>query len=138
MPNRFAPQEALATVADVLPEVYLHGFTEEEVTLIKLAKTKLDKRNLLEEPVTLTEFKEIVVPYQRILRTTAFNLNPEKVKPVRIPKVPKPKVIKEPKVKKLTKKFIQEELSRLIFSQAMGDVLTDDESIFILTHTKAI
>ena len=136
-PNRFAPSSV------EVPEVptvinYSHGFSEQQVYEITLAKTNLDKRNLSEFPVTLEEFKTIIVPWQRIQRTVAFNLFPEKVKPVKVPKIPKVKVPKEPKPKKLTKKFINDEMGRLIFKRAMGQELSQEELTFIETHTQGI
>lgn len=140
MNNRFAPKAALALIEEETATTYSHGFTDIEAAELKAAHNKLGKRNLSEEPVTLQEFRDIVVPYLRIVRTTAFNLNPEKIKPVKIPKIPKVKEpkVKEPKVKKLTKKFIKEELSRLVFAQAIGETITEEDILFIATHTTTI
>ena len=135
MNNRFAPKAALALIEEETATTYSHGFTDIEAAELKAAHNKLGKRNLSEDPVTLQEFRDIVVPYLRIVRTTAFNLNPEKIKPVKIPKIPK---VKEPKVKKLTKKFIKEELSRLVFAQAIGETITEEDILFIATHTTTI
>lgn len=136
--NRFAPSSVKLPEEENKPIIYNHGFSEEQVHTITLAKSNLDKRNLSEFPVTLEEFKTIIIPWQRIKRTEAFNLNPEKPKKEKVIRVPKVKVPKEPKQKKLTKKFINDEMSRIIFKKAMGQELSPDELIFIEAHTQGI
>jgi len=68
---------------------YSHGYNEEEVKKITLAKELIDKRDLIDYPVTLNEFKVVIIPYLRIQRTEAFNINTEVVK-VKVTKPPKP------------------------------------------------
>ncbi len=140
--NRFAPRALTVTTEPAVPQVYSSGYSEEEILLITIAHKKLSDRNLKIEPVTLEEFKTIVVPWQRIHRTEAFNLNPDKVKAVRQPKEPsarKPRASAtdstEPKVPKLTKKFIAEKLSDIIFQMAAGETISDGDMVFFTTHT---
>lgn len=127
MPDRFAP----TTLNVVQPKLYDHGFTVEEVISITAKKKQLEKRNLSEEPVTLEEFKDIVVPFQRIQRTEIFNLNPEKEKKVR---VLKEKVVKE-KVVRLTKKFIESKITEIVYKMARGEELLEEETEFFNKHT---
>lgn len=128
MPDRFAPK-SLNVVAET--KLYDHGFTPEEVITITAKKKELEKRNLAEEPVTLEEFKDIVVPYQRIQRTEVFNLNPEKEKKVR---VIKEKVVKE-KVVRLTKKYIESKITEIVYKMARGEELLEEETEFFNKHT---
>lgn len=136
--NRFAPITTDLPINENIPPPYEHGYSETQVIEITQAKENLEKRNLAEEPVTLEEFKTIIVPFQRIKRTTTFNLNPEKIKITKPKKEPKPKVIKPPKVKKLTKKYIESEMSRIIFAKAMEQELTEEDNLFIEAHTQKI
>ena len=126
MPDRFAP-----TALNVVVKLYDHGFTPEEVISITAKKKQLEKRNLSDEPVTLEEFKDIVVPFQRIQRTEVFNLNPEKEKKVR---VLKEKVVKE-KVVRLTKKFIESKITEIVYKMARGEELLEEETEFFNKHT---
>ena len=120
---------------------YEHGFSEEQVYLIKLKKQAIEKRNLTEEPVTLEEMQEVIVPYMRIIRTTAFILNPEKVKKVKesrvaktkTPRVAKPKVAKE---KKLTQKAIKQKLDDIIYIMFSGTPLSEEDDAFFKEHTR--
>lgn len=74
------------------------------------------------------------MPWNRIHRTEQFILHP--------PKVTKAKTTRartaKPKVKKLTKKAIQEKLNGIVFKQATGETLTDEEQVFFTTHTKGL
>ena len=106
---------------------YTSGFTIEEEQSIKKAKVALELRDLLKEPVTLEEFKTIVVPWFRIVRTEDFIVNPEKVKKVR---VVKEKVVKEVKPKKPTKAFIKAEVQRLIFKLSRSEPFSEEENVF--------
>jgi len=138
--NRFAPKAPIGVTEPSVPQVYSSGYSEEEILLITIAHKKLSDRNLKVEPVTLEEFKTIVIPWQRINRTEAFNLNPDKVKAVRQPKEPsarKPRATtsKEPKVPKLTKKFIADKLSDIIFQMAAGEPVSTEDQEFFTTHT---
>ena len=127
MPDRFAPTALNVTET----KMYDHGFTPEEVIDITAKKKELEKRNLAEEPVTLEEFKDIVVPFQRIQRTEVFNLNPEKEKKVR---VIKEKVVKE-KVVRLTKKYIETKITEIVYKMARGEELLEEETEFFNKHT---
>lgn len=114
----------------IMPEEvikYTSGFTIEEEQSIKKAKVALELRDLLKEPVTLEEFKTIVVPWFRIVRTEDFIVNPEKVKKVR---VVKEKVVKEVKPKKPTKAFIKAEVQRLIFKLSRSEPFSEEENVF--------
>lgn len=127
----FVVPQALQQVPE---EVVLHtsGYTPEQEQEIKKAKSSLELRDLLKEPVTLEEFKSIVVPWFRISRTEDFILHPEKVKKVR---VVKEKVVKEVKVKKPTKAFIKTELQRLIFKLSRSEEFTVEETEFFTIYT---
>jgi hypothetical protein len=131
-PQKFTPNNILPEV--VKPE-YNHGFSEEEVYNIEKAKEELGRRDLLAQPVTLEEFKNIIVPFLRIKRTEAFILNPIKEKKVRVPREKLTKEPKPPKVKKLTKKEIKEKIDNLIFKKVMGEELTEEENIFFIAQT---
>jgi len=125
----------LPTTIQAIPEEVVQfssGYTEEQEQEIKLAKAKLELRDLLKEPVTLEEFKTIVVPWFRVVRTEDFILHPEKVKKVR---VIKEKVVREPKVKKPTKAFIKSEVQRLIFKLSRSEEFTEEEKVFFNTYT---
>jgi hypothetical protein len=122
----FAPK---SLVPEEPSKLYDHGYTPEQVAIITTNKKELERRNLSEVPVTLEEFKDIVVPYQRIQRTEVFNLNPEKEKKVR---VVKEKVVK---VKKLTKKQISEKVTELVFKLARSEELTEEEQQFFKDNT---
>lgn len=120
--------------------VYSHGIPPEKVEGIKQVKLALEKRVMDGgEPVTLQEFRDVIVPFQRIHRTEVFILNPVKVKQVRIPKEPKvkvPRVAKEKivKEKKMTKKQLELKLNELLFKKfTLG--LSDEEEAFLNEHT---
>lgn len=144
--NRFAPvltpvQETRTEeqiLADEKP-VYDHGFSQEQVLLIKNKIKEIEKRDLATQPVTLEEFKLYVVPWQRILRTEAFILNPVKEKAVRGEKaIKEAKQPKEPKVakpKKMTKKATQEKLNEIIMKRVRKIELTEEEEIFYQEQT---
>jgi hypothetical protein len=139
--NRFAPKGSLIPTESEQAVKYDHGYTEEQVILVTNARKELDKRDLVAFPVTLDEFKAIIIPFQRISRTTAFNLNPEKPKKVvkekgeKLPATRKPRVAKVVGEKKLTKKAIEEKLSDIIFKLATGTDITDEEQTFFTLHT---
>jgi len=126
----FAPQKL---VTEAVPPVYSHGYTPEQVEEIKLAKKELEKKPVNE--ITLEDFKNIVVPFQRIHRTEIFNLNPEKIKPPKKERVVKPKVVREPKEKKMTKKEIEAKITDIIFKKALQNEVTEEEEAFFLLHT---
>ena len=137
--NRFAV-DLNAPPPEEEVHVYSHGIPPERVEEIKRLKLELEKRVMDGgEPVTLQEFKDIVLPFQRIHRTEVFILNPVKVKPVRVPRVktpkaPKEKVEKPVKVKTLTKKQLEVKLNELLFKKfTLG--LTDEEEAFLALHT---
>ena len=102
-----------------------HGYTIEQVDELKLLKKAIELRNLGEQPVTLKEFKEIVVPWNRAHRGEQFVLFAEKKATT---KEKKPRVAKP---KKLTKKAIQDRLNDLIFKKATGKDITEEEQAFV-------
>ncbi len=127
----FVAPTKVSTVPDV-PEVkpYDHGYSEEEVHRITIARNEIVKRDLSKEPVTLEEFKTIIAPWFRIHRTEEFILHPAKEKVAKEPKAPK-----EAKPKKLTKKQTTELLTQLIFKLATGIPFTDSEKVFYFEQT---
>lgn len=131
----------MVETAEEPTKIYKHGYSEEAVTRITAAKKAIDARDLSEEPVSLDEVREVIVPWNRIHRVKEFNLHPVKV-------TGKKKVVKQssltvgrkrgavkPKVKKLTKKFIAEEIGRLVFKVALQESLTEEEQAFYEEHT---
>ena len=93
----FIPPTKVTEIPEEKEKVpYNHGFSEEEVYKITSYINELEKRDLVEEPVSLEEFKNYVVPWYRIKRTEDFILNATKVKEK---KVREPKAPKEPKPK---------------------------------------
>jgi hypothetical protein len=104
---------------------YNHGYTEEQVHRIELLRSEIIERDIVKEPVTLEEFRGVIAPWFRIHRTTEFILHPIKEKVIKETKAPK-----TPKVKKLTKKQREAELSRLILKMAMGQEFTPEETMF--------
>lgn len=130
--NRFVAKIDAPTEDDVT--MYSHGIDPQKVEFILEKKKEIEARiNNGGEAVTLEEFKEIIIPWNRIHRTTEFILNKpkEKVKKVREPKEPKapraPRAAKEPKEKKLTKKEVEKLLNSAIIKMATGQTLTEQE-----------
>ena len=133
--NPFASKIDVPTEDDVT--MYSHGIDPQKVEFILEKKKEIEARiNNGGEVVTLEEFKEIIIPWNRIHRTTEFILNKpkEKVKKVREPKEPKapraPRTAKEPKPpkeKKLTKKEVEKLLNSAIVKMATGQTLTEQE-----------
>lgn len=133
--NPFAVNIDVPAEDEVTP--YSHGIDPQKVEFIIAKKKEIEKRiNNGGEAVTLEEFKEIIIPWNRIHRTTEFILNKpkEKVKKVREPKEPKapraPRAAKEPKPpkeKKLTKKEVERLLNSAIIKMATGQALTEQE-----------
>jgi len=124
-------------VATEIPK-YEHGYSEPEVDKIVKAMEGIKKRDLQLEPVTLEEMKDVVVPFQRIHRTTVFNLNPEKPK-----KEPKERVAKEPKekkprVKKLTAAEKKKKINDIVMKMATGQDLTQEEEEFFNANTTKV
>ena len=115
---------------------YSHGFTPEQVEEIKAKKLSIEKRDLKKEPVTLDEFKTIIVPWNRIHRTEQFILNPKKEKAERKPREKKEPAPKKPK--KLTKKHIQDKINDIVFKLAKGETISDEEQRFFDEQTKQI
>jgi hypothetical protein len=114
---------------EVVEKKYDHGYSPEEVVYITTKNKEISRRNLAEEPVTLEESRDIIIPFQRIQRTEVWNLNPEKEKKVR---VVKEKVVK---VKKLTKKQIAEKVTDIVFKLARSEELTEEEEQFFKDNT---
>lgn len=118
--------------------VYDHGFSVDQVETIKKAKGEISKRDLVKEPVTLLEFKTIIVPFCRIHRVEQFILHPVKVVKSRKPRAIGKKVtVRRPK--KLTKAAINKRLSDILFLQATNkDDVTQADLDFLTEHTKDI
>jgi hypothetical protein len=133
--NPFASTIDIPTEDDVT--MYSHGIDPQKVEFILEKKKEIEARiNNGGEAVTLEEFKEIIIPWNRIHRTSEFILNKpkEKIKKVREPKEPKapraPRAAKEPKApkeKKLTKKEVEKLLNSAIVKMATGQALTEQE-----------
>lgn len=103
---------------------YDHGYSVEQVVKIKEEKQKIESRDLRENPVTLTEFKEIIVPWNRIHRVEAFNLNTV------AKKVTKAKKATVTKPKRMTKKAIAAKLEEIALKQLQDIALTEEETAF--------
>lgn len=122
-----------------IPKPYDHGYDEATVAKITQLHAEAKARDLKANPITLEEFKNVVVPFLRINRTEAFNIKAANTKVPKV-KIPKEVKVKEPKVlkpKKLTKKFIESELSRIIMSKATGVALSEADTTFFSEHTKS-
>jgi hypothetical protein len=105
---------------------YIHGFSEVEVSRIKRERKEIEGKE-----ITLEMFKNIVVPYLRITRTEAFNLNVEKVKPPKIPKPPKPP-------KPPTKAALKKKHKLLINNVKEGITVSEEEVNFLKKYNEAI
>ena len=126
------------TIATAVEQPYNHGYSDEEVRRITDLHNELKARDLKSNPISLEEYKKIVVPFLRINRTNAFNLKAASVKQPKAPK--EPRAAKAPKVakpKKLTKKAIEAELSRIVMAKAMGTQLSEADLAFFNEHTKS-
>lgn len=106
---------------------YISGYTAEQEEHIRIAKLKLDRRDLIKEPITLEEFRTIIAPWYRINRTEEFRLHPEKIKKERVPREVKPK--------KLSKAAISKKLTAIIMKLGTGQTLTEEEELFYKEHT---
>lgn len=127
----FTPPKIVEAVPEI--QVYDHGFSEEEVVKITNAVKAIESRDIVNEPVTFEEFKNYVVPWFRIQRTSDFILKETKAKATkaaRVPKEPKPKA-----PKKLSKAAAKAELNRLIFKLATGSEFTPEEQEFYDNYT---
>ena len=138
----WAPEVAISQIKEEAPQIYQHGFSPEEVVRITEERNKLFDLIAKGHATTLEEFKNIIVPYQRIYRTEQFILNPPKPvkeKKERVAKVKAEKAPKEPKapkVKKPTAKELRERTERvkkIIMKQATGAALTEDDLKFLET-----
>jgi len=133
----FEPQQFTPTTETPI-HFYSHGFTPEEAEEIKRQKKLLDEKLRNNEEITLKEFEEIIVPFQRIHRTEEFILNPGKIKKEKIPKEPKaPRTPRVPKEKKLTKKQIETECNRLFTKEMAGEEFTEKEREFYNLYMKS-
>ena len=133
------PTTEIANLQEETKPLYDHGFTPEEVIELTNKRNDLFDRIGKGHSTTLDEFKNIIVPYQRIYRTEQFILNPIKEKKIKEPKAPKekkakvpkdPKEPKAPKVKKPTAKEMRERMEmvkRITMKQAAGIALTEAE-----------
>lgn len=121
------------------PKPYSHGYSHQEVEEIKAKKKMLEARLLANgSPVTLEEFKTIVVPHIRIHRTEEFIFKPDKpVKPKKEPVIREAKQPKAPKAPKITKKQELQVLQQLMFKLAQGGKLTPEEQVFFDKQTGA-
>ena len=117
------PSFAINTIAATEPK-YSHGYSIERVDELKILKSAIELRDLGEQPVTLKEFKEVIVPWNRVHRVEQFVLFPEK-------QAKEKKTRAAAKPKKLTKKAIQDRLNTLIFAKATGKEITEEEQTFI-------
>jgi len=125
----FEITEPLKTV--VSEPTYTHGFSLEEETRIKEGKKAIEERDIVAEPVTLEEFKTIIVPWNRIYRTEQFILHPPKAA-----KKPRAVRVTKPKVKKLTKKAIAEKINNIVFKIATGEEVSEEEQTFYENQVK--
>lgn len=118
--------------------VYVHGYSEEAVERILTTKSEISKRDKEEFPVTRDEVRTIIVPWNRIHRVKEFILHPAKTKAKTKAKAKTSTLSRKaaPKVKKLTKKFIAEEISRIVFKIALQQDVTEEEQKFYDLHTK--
>lgn len=132
----FEPQQ-FTPITEAPIHFYSHGFTPEEVERIKLGKKFLDQKLRNGEEISLKEFEEIIVPFQRIHRTEEFILNPGKTKKEKEPKEKKVKPPKVPKEKKLTKKQIETECNRLFNKEMSGQEFTEAEREFYNLYMKS-
>jgi hypothetical protein len=123
----FVAPKMIAPIEEVVAP-YVSGYSTEEEEAIRKARDLIYKRDLSEKPVTFIEFRDVIVPWYRINRTEEFILHPEKVKKVREPKAPK--VLREPKVKALTKKQTELKFQGLIMKLATKQPFTEEEEIF--------
>lgn len=136
--NKFSPSTTSIAQPEDDIHPYSHGIEPSKVDSIIAAKIAIESRiNNGGEPVTLEEFKEIIIPWLRIHRTTEFILNRPKEKKAKEPREPKasraPKAPKEPKPvkeKKMTKKDIEKLLNSCIMKMATGQTLTSEEQEF--------
>jgi hypothetical protein len=126
----FTPPTSVKTISET-ERKYISGYTPEQEEYILKQRRLLDERDLVTQPVTLQEFKDIIVPWFRIHRTEEFNLHP--AKPTKEPKVPK--VTKVPKEKKLTKAQIQTKMQAIVMQLAFGQPLTEEETLFYKQQT---
>lgn len=145
--NQFAvstlvPKKGAATVSQVSeaisekPKVYSHGFSDTEVQKITAQKELISARDLVAKPVTLDEFKTVIVPFNRLHRTTQFNIMAAsaaaKKKAAKKPRAAR--VVKPKAPKKLTKKAIAARLNEIIFKQATGVGLLEGDQEFYDEH----
>lgn len=97
---------------------YNHGYSFAEVENIEKNFQIIFNRDKIASPVTLKETEMVIVPYLKIKRTEAFNLNVVKEKPIKPPKPP-------------TKTFIKKKLKELA-GQEEG--LSPEDQEFIKTY----
>jgi len=116
---------------------YVHGYTPEQELEIKEAKKAIDTRDWIEEPITLEEVKVVIVPFNRIHRVEQFVLHEVKAKATGT-RTRAPAKAKVPRVKKLTKKAIQDRISELVMKQAVGETLSEEEQEFFNEHLKGL
>lgn len=121
---------------EVEVSTYNHGFSAAQVQEIISKKELISSRDLVSSPVTSEEFKLVIVPFNRIHRTTQFNImaasaaaKKKAVKKPRTARVAKPKA-----PKKLTKKAIAARLNGIIFTQATGGELLEGDQEFYDEH----
>ena len=132
-------ETSLKEATEIAPIIYKHGYSDEQVDKIKEGKRTIDARDKLKHPPSLKEFREIIVPWNRIHRVEQFNLHPVKVQGVKKARA-KSKVSTlsrktVPKAKKLTKKQINDKIGEIVFKIAMKTELSKEEKSFYSEHT---
>lgn len=120
----FIPEELPNTIV-----TYDHGYSIEEVAMIISKKKELDEGILLGKQVTLDEFKNIVVPYQRINRVEAFTLNAIKETKNKVDRRTTTRS-KDTKPKKLGKAQITLKLNEIIMKMALGTITKEEEEFY--------
>ena len=126
----FVKPTSLAALPEEAPPPYSSGYTPAEEQTIRKLKEALELRDLVKEPVTLEEFRTIVIPWIIIDRTEAFVLNPEKIKVAKAAKVPKEPGVKAPRVKKPTKKELQDRYIAVAMNVARGAEISAEDMEF--------
>jgi len=96
----FSPSKVIEVPKET-PVVYNHGFTSEEVRKLEVTFKELERQSKTNKELTIAD-QIVIIKWNRIRRTEAFNLNPPKA--AKTPRVSKEKKVREVKLKKLSKK----------------------------------
>lgn len=128
----------METLSEEEEKIYIHGYSDEEVARILTEKSNISKRDKSEFPVTRDEVRTVIVPWNRIHRVKEFILHPVKTKAKAKAKPVTSSLSRKapPKVKRVTKKFIAEEIGRIVFKIALEQEVTEEEQKFYDLHTK--